>query len=135
MTGDDDMSNESTAVREREKDPSFERGDAVIRRRLEELASSRGLGGVRVARRSALPGEPALAAYEYYLVGTERAISLRAREVRLASEPETMRRYLEPRLEAVFEDIWWRKSVVLMRAESRDETPARNGLRASPASS
>jgi hypothetical protein len=105
----------------------FAAGDAAIRDRLTKLALSRGIEHASVTRQVRELGGPSLTVYEYRLVGTERSISLRGRDVRLASEPDTMRRYIEPRLKAVFEDIWWRKSIVLMAARARDEEDASKG--------
>lgn len=97
-----------------EGDPRFTGGDRAIREKLEELAADRGVVHEGVALVNDEHG-----GYVYRLRGTTKSISLRAREVRLAADPETMKRRLEPRLEAMFEEVWWQQAVVLMSRQIR----------------
>ncbi len=101
-------------------DDGFSKGHRVIQKKLEELAAERGLSyeSIDFRAREHRAGNPRV--YVYRLEGTRKCISLRAREIRLAAEPAKMEKYIAPRLEAMFEDSWWRKSVVLMRRRKEE---------------
>jgi len=93
----------------------FDRGDAVIRVRLLELARENGVRVDRVARcESHLAGSTV---YVYRLAGTSLSVSLRSRDVRHAARPDSMQRFIEPRLASLFPGTWWGQSLVLLQRE------------------
>ena len=91
---------------------AFSEGDGAIRARLDELARSRGLAGRAIELR-----ETELQSYEYRVEGTDLSVAFRAKEIRAASDPDVLSRRIEPRLRAMFEEIWWRQAVILMTQE------------------
>jgi hypothetical protein len=115
------MSDETSAHHVFSNERALALGDGAIRKRLTELATEKGVAYAGLALDVRSLSRMALTIYEYRLLATDRSIAFRAHDVRLASEPHKMRRYIEPRLKAMFEDIWWRKSVVLLAGRSREE--------------
>lgn len=91
------------------RDTRFEQGDRVIRAMLVELAAEKELSYQSIDLRESRPG-----IYVYSLEGTRKSIALREREIRYGAEPETLARFVTPRLRAIFEDLWWEKALVLM---------------------
>lgn len=51
----------------------------------------------------------------YSLHGQEKSVSFRERELRSIAERDALSKRVELRLEAMFEEIWWRQALVLMR--------------------
>ena len=95
-------------------DESFFTGDQAIRKRLEELATENGLGVETVER---MAGPYSSSDHEYFvyvLRGTTKSVTLRASEIRLSADPVKLAEQIEPRLKAMFEEIWWQKAVILM---------------------
>ena len=90
-------------------DASFKQGDEVIRATLEKMAAEKELSYHSIDLQESHPG-----IFVYSLRGTSKLIALREREIRYAAEPETLARFVTPRLHAIFEDLWWEKALVLM---------------------
>ena len=100
--------------REAEADERFLKGNAVIQQKLAELAARMGMGHESVERR-----DNDSESYVYSLRGLRgvtRSVAFRAKDIRSAAVAETFQSRIEPRLEAMFEDLWWRRAVILMRA-------------------
>lgn len=87
------------------QDDRFRRGDAAIRERLRESASRHGT----VYERIELTPDCV-----YLLRGSSHSIAFRAKDIRSAADPEIFSRRIAPRLEAMFEELWWRQAVILM---------------------
>ena len=103
-------------VRGVERDDVFACGDEAIRARLIELAREKGVRGEGVDRReSDLAG---VRSYVYALKGTPLSVSLGFRDIQRAAEPDSMKRFVEPRLVAIFEETWWAQSVVFLKTET-----------------
>ena len=98
----------------RQQGERFEQGDRIIRATLVELAAEKELSHQGIELRESHPG-----IYVYSLRGTRKSIALREREIRYAAEPETLARFVTPRLRAVFKDIWWEKALVLMGVKNK----------------
>ena len=96
------------------EDNRFFEGDQAIRKRLGELATASGLE-VETIDRTAGPYSSSDHEYFVYgLRGTTKSVTLRASEIRLSADPVKLAERIEPRLKAMFEEIWWQKAVILM---------------------
>jgi hypothetical protein len=96
------------------QDDSFFEGDQAIKRRLEELATESGLGVETIERIAAPYGSSDHEYFVYGLRGTTKSVTLRASEIRLSADPFKLAERIEPRLKAMFEEMWWQKAVILM---------------------
>lgn len=83
----------------------FSKGDAAIRSKLEEIAIRHG---------TVYSGIDLTDDYVYRLRGTSQSIAFRAKDICSAADPEIFTRRIAPRLEAMFEELWWRQAVILM---------------------
>ena len=92
----------------------FRDGDRAIRRRLEVLATESGIRFETVDRVACRYGSSDVNVFVYRLCGTTKSVTLRASEIRLSADPVQLAERIEPRLKAMFEEIWWRKAVILM---------------------
>ena len=91
------------------RDSRFAQGDRIIRKVLLELAARNELTHDGIDVHETRPG-----VHVYSLVRTSKSIALREREIRYAAEPDTLARFVTPRLRAMFEDLWWEQALVLM---------------------
>lgn len=92
-----------------ERDDRFVQGDRIIRASLVSLAQQSGVRHRGIDLHQPYPGN-----YLYRLLGTEKSIALRAKEIRYAADPERRAKLVTPRLRAMFKELWWEQALVLL---------------------